>query len=374
MFLEGQRLKAEFGADAVADLSIGQPLEALPAVHEAFARAAAEDFPGRYGYMPNSGYADVRERCAQDVNFAGVTAQSITVTAGAAGALSLALRAFVESGDAIVAVAPYFAEFRLYAETLRSPFVAVSAQPDGSHDLAGLAAALQPNTGAVILNSPCNPSGHVLTDVELAHVAEVLDAHNRIHNRRVLLVIDEVYQRLTYPPAVRAEPLAHYDRTVLARSFSKDLGVAGERIGYLVVHPSMTSPTTERGIEMCARALGFVNAAATAQRAIAQLSTWDIDIAPYVERRDAAVAAVRAAGIEASEPDGGLYLWARSPWPDTLAYVAALAERNLLVTPGVAFGVDSHFRVCFSQPLTALALARKVMLAVATLPRPDGGA
>ena len=358
MFAEGQRLRAEFGADAVADLSIGQPLEATAAVREAFAQGARDDFPGRFGYMANSGYPELRERCAADVAVAGVSAQSITMSCGAAGAIALALRAFVDGGSTVIGVAPYFPEFRLYATTAGCHFSAVAARTDLTLDLEALAAALTPETGAVLLNSPCNPSGHLLSGYELRDVAELLQAHNQRHNRRVVLIVDEVYRRLLFAPATRSEPFDYYETTVLARSFSKDLGVAGERIGYLAVHPSMTSATTERGLEMCSRALGFVNAPATAQRALLRLSSWEVDIAPYQQRRDAALLACSAAGIEATPPDGGLYLWARSPWPDTVTFVDALAQRRVLVTPGVAFGVDSHFRICFSQPLAALQLAR----------------
>ena len=360
MYREGQRLTAEFGVDKVADLSIGQPLEVSPAVRQAFETAANEDFAGRFGYMPNSGYPELRERCAEDVNFA-VSPRGVVVTSGAAGAIALALRAFVESGREILALAPYFPEFRLYATVLGSPFAAVPRGPGAGVNLEALAASLSPNTGALILNSPSNPSGHVLTHAELSSIAELLEAHNRRHNRRVLLVVDEVYRRIIYTPATHIEALAHYETTVLARSFSKDLGIAGERIGYLVLHPSLASAEAERGLELCARALGFVNASATAQRALLALDDWRIDLTPYTERRSLILDAVRSAGIEAVAPDGGIYLWARSPWNDTLAYVNHLARQRVLVTPGVAFGDETHFRICFTARFKALELTREVL-------------
>ena len=108
-----QRLRERYGTDAVADLSLGQPLEAPEAVRQAFQRAAAAVRPRRFGYMPNLGYPELRERIAEDVDVAGVTAQSVAVTVGAAGAISMALRAFVEAGCEVVVIAPYFSEFRL---------------------------------------------------------------------------------------------------------------------------------------------------------------------------------------------------------------------------------------------------------------------
>ena len=123
MFAEGQRLRTEHGDDAVDDLSLGQPLDAPAVVREAFTRAAAESFPGRHAYMPNLGYPEVRERAAEDVGSAGVTAACIAMTGGAAGAICLALRAFVDAGDEVVGIAPYFPEFAPYCETGGLTFV-----------------------------------------------------------------------------------------------------------------------------------------------------------------------------------------------------------------------------------------------------------
>lgn len=368
MFMEGERLRAEFGESTVADLSIGQPLEAPESIVEAFAAASRERFRGRFGYMPNLGYPDVRERAAEDVDFPGITSDSIAMTAGAACAINAAIRTFVDPGDDVIGVAPYFPEFRLYCETASARFVPVPTGPDLRLDLDGISAALSSHTAAVIVNSPCNPSGHVLDGGELSGLAAVLDAHNNRHDRKVLLIIDEVYRRLTYPPHQRVEPFHVYEHTVLARSFSKDLGVAGERIGYLALHPSLANSETHRGIAQALRALGFVNAPATAQRALLYLDSWEINAVPYRERRDIVMDRVRADGLDAMQPEGGLYLWLRSPWPDTLQLIDALAARRVLLTPGIAFGVPSHLRLCFSAPRPKLTLAMDALAELAAEP------
>ena len=357
-----QRLRERYGAEAVADLSLGQPLEAPEAVREAFERAAAAVRPRRFGYMPNLGYPELRERIAEDVDVAGVTAQSVAVTVGAAGAISMALRAFVEAGSEVVVIAPYFSEFRLYSEVCGHRLRVTRSGAGGELDLEAVAAALNDATGAVILNTPCNPSGHVTTEDELRGLGELLRAHHRRGGRRVLLIVDEVYRRLIYPPHRRAEPFHHHEHTVLCRSFSKDLGVAGERIGYLALHPSLTGEESEAGLALCQRALGYVNAPATPQLALMELASWDADATPYRERRDLIAEAVAAAGLEAMECQGGLYLWVRSPWADTMAFTAALAERCAVVVPGVAFGVPERFRICFSVERPALAIAAQALV------------
>jgi len=368
MSLEGRRLRAIYGDDAVADLSIGQPLAASEATAEAFRAAAAESYPGRFEYMPNLGYDDVRARAAEDVDFTGVDAASIAITPGAAAALCVAIRTFVDPGDDVIGVTPFFPEFRLYCETASARFVPIAARADLSLDLTAIRAALSRHTAAVIINTPTNPSGHVIDAAELAGLVALLRKHAAGGGRHVMLFVDEVYRRLIYEPRSRVEPLSFYEHTVLARSFSKDLGIAGERIGYLVLHPSLVSAETHRGIALAMRALGFVNAPATAQRALLHLESWDINIAPYRERRDLVVSLAREAGLDVAEPDGGLYAWIRSPWRDTIAAVEALAERRVLVAPGVAFGSPDHIRLCFSATPRKLAIAIDALADVARSP------
>src|SRR5207253_10050913 len=177
-------------------------------------------------------------------------------------------------------------------------FVPVAVDDDLSLDLGAIAGALSARTAAVLLNSPSNPTGHVLDVAELHGLVELLERHRVRHDRHVLLIVDEVYRRLIHAPHERVEPLEVYPHTVLARSFSKDFGIAGERIGYLVLHPSLVSQEVHLGLAQAMRALGFVNAPATAQRALLHLPSWDIDIRPYTERRDIVMQCAREHEID----------------------------------------------------------------------------
>jgi len=363
MFAEGQRLRALYGDDAVCDLALGQPLgEPSPAVREALQRAASERGAARFGYMPNLGYPELRERAARDVGFPGVTADSVAITGGAGAAISLALRTFVDAGDEVIGFVPYFGEYRAYCAAAGARFVPVPCASDGdmSIDFDAFVSALSERTAAVLLNTPNNPSGHVTAERELRTLAMLLDAHRARTGRQVVLIVDAVYRHLLYPPAQHVEAMRHYDATVLARSFSKDLGLAGERIGYLALHPALSDAQTVRALEVGQRALGFVNAPATMQRTLLHLDSWDVDVAPFQERRDHALRCAREAGLDAVEPQGGLYLWIRCPWPDGLAFAQALAEKLVIVAPGIAFGAADRFRVCFTAPRDALeqAMAR----------------
>ena len=366
MFEEGRKLRAEFGDDQVFDLSLGQPLDEPPAaVRAALQKVAAMRGRARFGYLPSLGLPLARERAAADVDDARITAECVCITAGAGGALMVAIRTFVDQGDEVLAITPFFGEYSLYVEAIGATFVPVTSDDSGGVDAEAVAAALTPRTRAIILNTPNNPSGHIITSTELDNLAAVLRAHEAATGRQVIVLVDEVYHKLCYDGAAAPNALAAYDGTVLARSYSKDFGIAGERIGFLALHPSLATPDTMAGLGTCQRALGFVHASSTMQHMLAELDDWTVDLPLHQRRRDHAVACATAAALELVPPMGGLYLWVRSPWPDTQMFVDALKARRVLTVPGAAFGLSTHIRMCFTAPESAVTQALAIAGAVA---------
>ena len=354
MHAEGERLRALHGPDSVADLALGQPLgEPVEAVRTALRAAAAERGARRFGYMPNLGFPEARERVAADAG-SDVGPDCVALTGGAGAAICLALRTFVDPGDEVIGVVPYFGEYRAYCASVGAVWVTAASAPGFGLDLEAVERAMSPRTAALILNTPCNPSGHAATGEELRGLAALLERHRRRGGRRIVLIVDEVYHRLVYPPAVHVHPFDVHPTTVVARSFSKDLGLAGERIGYLAIHPELATAEVMRGLELCMRALGFVNAPATMQRMLVHLPSFDVDLAPYLARRHLVLELVADADLEVAEPQGGLYLWVRVPGDDGLALAASLARRRVLVAPGAAFGMGGWLRLCFTAPIPAL--------------------
>ena len=366
MFGEGVRLRAAHGADAVADLSLGQPLaEPSAAVRSALAQAAAERGRERFGYLPHLGAADTRERVAAELGGGSATGDAVVITAGAANALILALRAFAGSGDEVVGVVPFFAEYSLYCRVIGARFQAVAGGPSGALDLEAIAGRLGAGTRALILNSPNNPSGRVITDAEYAELATLLELHRRTTGVTVLVLVDAVYERLVYTAAPPGRVFDHWEHSAVAHSFSKDLGLAGERIGYLALHPTLATPATLAALAVCQRALGFVNASATMQRMLVHLTDWGVDVEAHRTLRDLAVRRVREAGLTVRAPDGGLYLWVEAPDGDALAYVEELAASHLVLTvPGVAFGMPDHLRLCIAAGAPAIERFGRAALAM----------
>jgi aspartate aminotransferase len=349
-------------AETVAEVALGQPLGQPPAaVLDALSRAVAERWPGRFGYMPNLGYPELRERAALECGLPGLGTDRVAITAGASGALTLALRVFADPGMEALAISPVFPEYGLYCRAAGVRLVSVPPGPGFALDLGALQRALTARTRVLFLNTPNNPTGLVLSDQELAQLAELLERHSRRTGRRVVILADEVYRKLVYTGLRAPTALSHYPATAVARSFSKDLGLAGERIGYLALHPDLGGGEVMAAVKFAQRSGGFVNASATMQRMLLLLDSWEVDTSEHRRRRDQAVERCRAVGLDVERPDAGLYLFFPVPAPDPEAYFAALAERNVFVAPGRAFGVSDHVRICFASPIPAVERAISVM-------------
>jgi aspartate aminotransferase len=169
---------AKRGRARVAEVALGQPLGQPPAaVLEALSRAVAERWPGRFAYMPNLGYPELRERAALDCGLAGLGADCVAITAGASGALTVALRVFADPGTEALAISPVFPEYALYCRAAGVRLVPVPSRSDFSPDLGALERALTSKSRVLFLNTPNNPTGRVLTDRELSALAELLERH-----------------------------------------------------------------------------------------------------------------------------------------------------------------------------------------------------
>lgn len=351
MFETGAELKARHGADAVCDFSLGNPdLPPPEAVFSGLEQLARRD--QRFGYMPNPGYPEARNALAAFLTHeqgASVKSQEVILTCGAAGALNCVFRAVLEPDDEVLCPAPFFVEYGFYAENFGGRLTPVpSRAEDFSLDLEALAAAVGPKTRVVLINSPHNPTGRVYTKGELHALASILTEKSRQFGRDILLISDEPYRFLTYDGVAVPSLLPLYPFTVVVGSFSKSLGLAGERIGYALVNPAM--PGKEEllaGLVLTNRILGFVNAPAIGQRLMQLALGARVDVSIYERRRRAMAEVLEGAGISFYMPQGAFYFFPRAPGGDDLAFVQALQQELILAVPGRGFGFPGHFRLTF---------------------------
>ncbi len=277
MFEEGRRMAAVYGPDKVYDFSLGNPNVPAPdAVREAIVGIVTQEDPVLvHGYMNNSGYEDVRERLAGELNRRYGTdyrAEHLMMTVGAAGGLNVILKTILDPGDEVITVTPYFGEYRSYVSNYDGVLVEAAADPVTFFpDPEDLGRKLNPRTKALILNSPNNPTGVVYPEPVLRAVAERLEAAERAFGHPIYLISDEPYREIVYDGAqVPWLPLLYRD-TIVGTSYSKSLSLPGERIGYLVIPPDLAdAEEVTAAANVAGRILGFVNAPSLMQRVVAR--------------------------------------------------------------------------------------------------------
>jgi len=352
MFEEGARMKAQFGAENVFDFSLGNPDLPPPVQYQtAIAEVLAEEKPGVHGYMPNPGYPVVRAAVAAQISREqGVTidAAELLMTCGAAGGLNVVMKSLLDPSDEVIILAPFFVEYNFYIDNHGGVAKIVNTASDFSLDLAAIAAALTPKTKAIIINSPNNPTGQVYSREELAGLGQLLAEAGQKFDTVIYLVADEPYRKIVYdgievPSVFQASP-----NTILVSSYSKDLSLPGERIGYLAVHPEAADKMALLGtMALANRILGFVNAPALMQRVVARLQGVTVDNTIYARRRELFCRVLREAGYEFEPPKGAFYMFPKSPIADDAAFVGLLQEEKILGVPGRGFGMPGYFRLAF---------------------------
>jgi aspartate aminotransferase len=352
MFEEGARLKARHGADRVFDFSLGNPNLSPPAEFRRVARTILDQAGDHdHVYMPNAGYPFVRQRVAETVarqEGLAVTAEEIIMTCGAAGALNVILKALLDPGDEVVTPAPYFVEYTFYADNHGGVLKTAPTRADFTLDPDALAAAITPRTRAVLINSPNNPTGQVYSAESLRALGALLEARGRELGRSLYLISDEPYRRIVFDGVTVPGIFGCCANSLIANSYSKDLSLAGERIGYLAVNPRAEfRAELVAGMTLANRILGFVNAPALMQRVVAELQEVSVDVAAYQRKRDLLCDGLADCGYDFVTPKGALYAFPRSPLADDVKFVQALQEELILTVPGSGFGRPGHFRIAF---------------------------
>jgi aspartate aminotransferase len=365
MFELARALRAD-GGGPVYDLSLGNPSLEPPRLWSAAIAELLRDEPeGMHRYMTNSGFLDVREFVAgrerERYGLPNLEATDVTMTVGAAGGLNVLLKSIVDAGDRVLVPAPFFPEYEHYCLNHGAQLVPVKTGPGFNLDLDAIVDAIEADrqhARILLLNSPNNPTGAIYDAASLDALAAKL---RQLNLPRPLWVIEDTpYRDLVHESASGAQAsfavpsmLGRWPNTVLVTSHSKDLGLAGERIGYLVISPEARGrELLHRAVTFCNRTLGFVNAPALMQRVLPKVLGQPggrVDVSVYADNCARMTACLRELGFELPAPRAGFFLFPRLPERLREAGGTALTERLLqkrtLVVPGVAFGVPGYLRL-----------------------------
>lgn len=358
------RRSAEIGGENVFDFSLGNPSVPAPeCVNEAIAGLIRGDSVSLHGYTTAAGLVSCREAIARNLNDrfdAHMSADRLYITCGAAAALAISLRAVLLPGDEVVALAPFFPEYRVFAEASGGVLRVVPPRKgDFQLDADAFAAALSEKTKAVIVNSPNNPSGVVLSRASLEHMADTLRRHAEKCGHPVFLICDEPYRELVFDGSEVPYVPSLYADTIVCYSFSKSMSIPGERIGYIALGADMGSwRDVYASIMGAGRALGYVNPPSLFQRVVEKCAGCTADVSGYRENRDLLCSMLRTLRFECVEPQGAFYLFMRSPEPDAKAFSEHAKRYELMLVPGDDFGCPGYVRIAYCVPRRRIELSR----------------
>ena len=363
--------KSQIGAENVYDFSLGNPSVPAPQIVADTLQNLIATVPAAqlHGYTSAAGDPKVRDAVAkyvQDTFGFPVTGRHIYMTVGAAASLTISLTAIVEEGDEVIAITPYFSEYRVFAEKSGAKFVEVnSAEKTFQIDPEALSAAINAHTKAVIVNSPNNPTGIVLTQESIDDLAAVLEEKSRQYGRPIYLISDEPYRELVYDGVEVPYIPLYYKNTIVCYSFSKSLSLPGERIGYILVSPeAQYADLVYDAVCGAGRALGYVCAPALFQQLVKECLGKTADISIYDTNRKLLYDALTQCGFEVVNPNGAFYLFVKSPEPDANAFCMKAREYELLLVPSDTFGCTGYVRIAYcvttDQILRSLPAFRKL--------------
>lgn len=346
----------------VIHMEIGEPdFTATPQVVAAAVRALRG---GESAYTPALGLPELRKAIARHYQNAfsrRISAERIAVTSGASGGLLLAIAAYVGPGDEVLVPDPGYPGYRHLVRAFegRARALKVSAATNFQPTLAMVRAAWRPRTRGLVLGSPSNPTGTVISGSELKKIARFVAARGGV------LFSDEIYQQLVYGRAP-ATALGLPGEVVVINSFSKYFCMTGWRLGWVVL-PESRNNVRVRELEKLAQHLAICAPSIAQHAALKCFSRDSLKIlearrAEFERRRDFLVPALRRAGLEVpAPPAGAFYVYARIPARvarDGRRFALELLERaGVAATPGEDFGVNGTkhaVRFAYTRSMTDL--------------------
>lgn len=368
---EAQRHAGRFLSDlAYANLHDGPP----PAVRAALHAAIDGDRSLSLQYTPYGGATIPRRLVAQSLRKslgAEFQYRDIILTPGAMAGLNLLFRSLDcepsnsgEAGEVIVLV-PCWLDYPLYLENLGLRPRLVPLDPERFDlDLDAIASALGPNTRAVILSQPGNPTGRVYPRDQLEALARLLESHSP----RPLLISDECHREVVFGDTEFVSPISLYDRTCVVYSFGKALSIQGQRIGYVAVSPQMRNSSDPNDVglsaqlEFLSRAMGFATPTALMQSALGALLKIEHDWTAVRHRRESILDAFTKAGVEIELPEATFFLYLPIGDRDDFDVTEALAEQGVLVLPSALFHDQGHLRLSLTCSDEALERAIPILV------------
>lgn len=353
MFEQGAKLAEQFGAENVYDYSLGNPYAEPPAeVMESLRKHILSGEEGLHKYMNNAGYPEVRQKIAdllQKESGVHLTSNNVVMTVGAAGGLNVVLKSLLNPGEEVIVFAPYFVEYNSYADNSGGKTVVVP--PDTSNfepNLDAFEKSINSKTKAIIINNPNNPTGVIYKEETLKKIDDIITEKENALGISIYTISDEPYNKIVYDNVKVPNILSIFKNAIIVNSFSKSLGLAGERIGYIAASSNIEDvDTLINALTFCNRTLGFVNAPGLFQKVVADALETKVDVSGYEKRRNFLYDNLTRIGFQCVKPEGAFYLFPKALIDDDVEFVNRAMKYNLLLVPGSGFGCPGYFRMSY---------------------------
>ncbi len=354
IFEYGRARAKLIGADNVFDFTLGNPSIPTPdCVKETILKLLeTKDSVALHGYTLAQGDEAVRKAVADSITErfgAKVGTEHIYMTSGAAASLSISLKALAVPGDEFIVFTPFFPEYGIFIESAGGKLVAVPTKAGSFQiDSSSFEKAITSNTKAVIVNSPNNPSGVVLSAESIDALCGILVEKSKEYGQTIYLISDEPYREIVYEDTEVPYLMNYYDNTLVCYSFSKSLSLPGERIGYIAVSDKMhRSDEVYAAVCGAGRALGYVCASSLFQMVIAECIGKTADISIYRRNRDLLYNGLTDLGFQCIRPDGAFYLFIKAMEEDAGSFCEKAKRYELLLVPGDDFGCPGYVRIAY---------------------------
>ena len=353
LFEEGKALAKVVGKENVYDYSLGNPSVPAPeAVKASIIRNLEEKDPlYLHGYMSNSGYDEVRQAVADNLNRrfgSEYKGEDIIMTVGAASGINDILNLFLDPDDEVVAFAPFFGEYRNYTAMAGGVLKVVPADTETFQiNIDALDAVITERTRLVIVNNPNNPTGVIYSGETLDRLqAALARAEGRI-GHPIYVISDEPYRELVYDGNVLPFMPDHIRNCLIVYSFSKSLSLPGERIGYVAVSPRMEAYEEVLAGLVVTNRIGSVNAPSLMQLVIMDCLEEKPRLEIYDSNRRMLYDKLTALGFECLKPQGAFYLFVKSPIEDYKAFIEEGKKEHILMVDASGFGCPGYVRLAY---------------------------
>lgn len=363
MFEEGAKLTKIHGADKVYDFSLGNPYAEPPEeVLNSLKKHIGQK--GLFRYMNNAGYPEVRAKIALSLTKESdvqLSSDNVVMTVGAAGGLNVVLKSILNPDEEVIVFVPYFMEYNFYVDNHGGKTVPVP--PDTSTlepDLSYLVKLISKKTKALIINNPNNPTGVIYSEDKLRKIKEIIALKEKEYGTTIYILSDQPYAEIIYDGIKVPSILSIFENTIIINSFSKSLGLAGARIGYIAVSSKIKdADVLVSALSFCNRTLGFVNAPGLFQMVVGDALNAKVDVEDYKSKRDHLYDNLTRIGFKCVKPQGAFYLFPKALIEDDVEFVKNALRYNLLLVPGSGFGCPGYFRISYCVTMDTVVKDRK---------------